>query len=198
MEYMNRLTCFFLSCLLMPTALFALDLRKELGDETYEASGLDKLTSEELATLSAAVAELLGQQEQEIRVVVKDEVRSEVKEEVRAEVEAEVRTQVEEELAIPKGDDRFGLETVKKRVEDMFQRDAPDVIESRLIGDFDGWSGNTRFRLENGQIWRQSEPDTFVVRTKKNPNVTIRRGMFGGYLLKIEGYNSSVKVERVE
>jgi hypothetical protein len=195
---MNRLTCLLLSCLLMPTALVALDLRKELGEETYEASGLDKLSPEELATLSNAVAGLLGRQEEEIRVVVKDEVRSEVKDEVRAEVEAEVRTQVEEELAIPKGDDRFGLETVTKRVQDMFQRDAPDVIESRLIGDFDGWSGHTKFRLENGQVWRQSESDTFVVRTRKSPKVTIRRGMFGSYLLKIEGYNSSVKVERVE
>jgi hypothetical protein len=195
---MNRLTCLLLFCMLLPTALLALDLRKELGDETFEASGLDKLTPEELATLSAALADLLGRQEEEIRVVVKEEVRSEVKEEVRSEVEAEVRTQVEEELAIPKGDDRFGLETVKKRVQDMFQRDAPDLIETRIIGDFDGWSGNTRFRLENGQIWRQNEPDTFIVRTKKNPKVTIRRSMFGSYLLKIEGYNSSVKVERVE
>jgi hypothetical protein len=195
---MKRLTCLFLSCLLIPTALVALDLREELGDETYEASGLDKLSPEELATLSNAIAALLGRQEEEIRVVVKDEVRSEVKEEVRAEVEAEVRTQVEEELAIPQGDDRFGLETVKNRVRDLFQRDAPDIIKSRIIGEFEGWSGHTRFRLENGQVWKQSEADTFVVKSRSNPEVTIRRGMFGSYLLKIKGFNSSVKVERVE
>jgi hypothetical protein len=59
---------------------------------------------------------------------------------------------------------------------------------------------NTRFRLENGQVWRQNEagylyrPD----KSRSNPEVTIRRSMFGSYLLKIDGFNSSVKVERVE
>jgi len=78
------------------------------------------------------------------------------------------------------------------------QSKAPEAIESRIIGEFTGWGSGTRFRLENGQVWRQTDSDSFVVRKRENPRVFIRRGLFGGYLLKIEGYNSSCKVERVE
>jgi hypothetical protein len=85
---------------------------------------------------------LLGRQEEEIRVVVKEEVRSEVKEEVRSEVEAEVRTQVEEELAIPQGRRplwaRDGQETGSRSCFSVMLR---IIIETRIIGEFDGWSG---------------------------------------------------------
>lgn len=173
------------------------DLRETLGDETFRESGLEKLSPSELAHLSEAVAELLGDTAEKVRVSVKEEVRDEVKDEVRTEVEEEVRQQVAEEMQIPQGDDRFGLETVKDRVAKLFQGDAPKVIESRIPGDFKGWRGKTVFRLENGQVWRQTNPDTFVVHVR-DPKVTIRRGMFGSYLLKIDGYNSSVKVERIK
>lgn len=33
---------------------------------------------------------------------------------------------------------------------------SPDVIESRIEGEFEGWDGDTIFELENGQIWQQS------------------------------------------
>ena len=31
-----------------------------------------------------------------------------------------------------------------------------DIFESKIDGEFHGWSGNTRFALINGQIWQQS------------------------------------------
>ena len=186
---MRRITLFLAGFLSVLLPLSGFDLREEMDAVTFAQSGLEKLTPEEMRSLNAAVAAMLGRQVADLRVAVKEEVRSEV--------EAEVRTAVEEELQIPKGDDRFGLETVKTRVSELFKRDAPEVIQSRILGDFRGWSGNTRFPLENGQIWRQTQASTFIVKVK-DPEVTIRRAAFGSYLLKIEGFNSSVRVERIE
>ncbi len=30
------------------------------------------------------------------------------------------------------------------------------MIESRIEGEFKGWSGDTQFHLTNGQVWQQS------------------------------------------
>lgn len=75
--------------------------------------------------------------------------------------------------------------------------DTPQQIQSRLVGEFTGWRGNTQFRLENGQVWRQVEAGTLVY-SADAPLVTIRRGSFNSYRLSIEGVNSSVRVRRIE
>ena len=70
-------------------------------------------------------------------------------------------------------------------------------INSRIIGQFNGWDGDTKFNLENGQIWQQSGNGILKV-SMNNPKVTIAKGMFGGFILSVEGYNSKVKVKRVK
>jgi hypothetical protein len=78
--------------------------------------------------------------------------------------------------------------------------DAPgetiDEIQSRLIGELDGWSGETTFTLENGQVWQQAEAGRLVLQANA-PLVTIRRGAFGSYRLSVEGVNRAVRVRRV-
>jgi len=109
-------------------------------------------------------------------------------------VEREKEAAVEE--ALPSGERAFGLEHVTDRVRSMF-RNTPEVIESSITGPFRGWDGRTVFRLDNGQVWRQSEAGTFFFPTS-DPKVIIRKSRFGSYHLRIEGKNSSVKVVRVE
>ena len=70
-------------------------------------------------------------------------------------------------------------------------------ISSRIIGQFNGWDGDTKFNLENGQIWQQSGNGILKV-SMNNPKVTVAKGMFGGFILSVEGYNSKVKVKRVK
>ena len=70
-------------------------------------------------------------------------------------------------------------------------------ISSRISGEFNGWTGDTQFRLENGQIWKQSG-NGFLKVSMNNPKVKIKEGTFGGYILSVEGYNSKVKVKRVK
>lgn len=79
-------------------------------------------------------------------------------------------------------------------------RDAPSSgpIVSRIRGNFRGWSGNTVFELENGQVWRQADGGAPVFSVNLvDPVVTIREGVLGGWLLSVEGYNRSVRVVRV-
>ena len=75
--------------------------------------------------------------------------------------------------------------------------DQTNEITSRIIGQFDGWTGETLFRLENGQVWKQSG-NGFLKVSMNNPKVTIEQAVFGGFRLSVEGYNSRVKVKRVQ
>jgi hypothetical protein len=72
-----------------------------------------------------------------------------------------------------------------------------DTITSAIAGDFHGWDGGTTFTLENGQEWHQIEPDQFSVHLK-NPVVEISPGLLGTWYLKVQGYGSTTKVERVK
>ena len=72
-------------------------------------------------------------------------------------------------------------------------------ITSRIINDFDGWNGRTVFRLENGQVWVQKDVNsTMSWRGSSHPIATIKRKAFNSYLLKVEGVNKSVRVNRVK
>ena len=87
-----------------------------------------------------------------------------------------------------KSDDNFGL----------MIRDERDSIQSRILGEFKGWDGYTKFNLENGQVWQQSSAGVLRVKIS-NPSITIKRSRVSDtYMLKVEGLNSSVRVKRVE
>ena len=87
----------------------------------------------------------------------------------------------------------FGLEKARAREAER----QVDSIRSRIPGLFLGWAGDTVFRLENGQVWKQVESGDFGVRLQ-DPEVEISRGWLGGYFLRVEGLNRRVRVERIE
>ena len=87
--------------------------------------------------------------------------------------------------------DQFGNEKMTQADEE------PDQITSRILGEFKGWSGNSEFQLENGQVWKQSSAGLLIVRIN-NPTVTIKKSFFGTYTLNVEGVNSSIKVRRTQ
>ncbi len=72
----------------------------------------------------------------------------------------------------------------------------PDSIDSRIDGHFDGWDGNTVFKLQNGQVWQQAGFGSFAHHAE-NPQVHIWKGWFG-YLMRIKGYNATVSVRRIK
>tara|TARA_B000000460_G_C21363926_1_gene326606 strand:+ start:53 stop:610 length:558 start_codon:yes stop_codon:yes gene_type:complete len=106
--------------------------------------------------------------------------------EVREESVADESTEV-----VSQKIDQFGNERIAQADEE------PDQITSRILGEFKGWSGYTKFQLENGQIWQQSNEGLLIVRIN-NPTVTIKKSFFGTYNFNVEGVNSSVKVRRIQ
>ena len=72
-----------------------------------------------------------------------------------------------------------------------------DEIVSGIVGEFHGWDGGTSITLENGQVWRQTEPDRFVIRLD-HAVAHIKPGLMGTWFLQVEGYGSTTKVERVK
>ena len=87
--------------------------------------------------------------------------------------------------------ERFGNQRIAQ------VEDETDQITSRILGEFKGWSGYTKFQLENGQIWQQSNEGLLIVRIN-NPTVIIKKSFFGTYNLNVEGVNSTVKVRRIQ
>ena len=171
-RYLTCILCFVLttgSVFAAPEAESEPNQRIEalMSVEEFDAAGLARLSPEQLAALNRW---LYGY------------------------VVREKETAVEE--AMPSGERSFGMEHLTDQVARIF-RNSPENIESSITGPFKGWNGNTVFRLDNGQVWRQSEPGTFYYPTK-DPRILIRKSRFGSYHLRVEGKNSSVRVVRIE
>jgi hypothetical protein len=82
----------------------------------------------------------------------------------------------------------FGLETAGERLQE---------IRSHIPGLFDGWRSGDRIRLANGQVWRVVD-DSRADYNLRDPQVTVRRGALGSFLLDIEGAKQLPRVRRVE
>lgn len=103
-------------------------------------------------------------------------------------------------VAPPKPDPvkTFGQEQLPEYVRKKPENTASNEIRSRLVGESNGWEGYTRFKLQNGQTWRQTDGERFFISKVNNPEVIIKRGIFGTYQLRFKGYNSFCRVQRVE
>ena len=102
--------------------------------------------------------------------------------------ESETETVKNDSPESSKSDDNFGL----------IIRDERESIQSKILGEFKGWDGYTKFELENGQVWQQSSAGVLRVKIN-NPTITIKRSRVSDtYMLRVEGLNSSVRVKRIE
>ncbi len=80
-------------------------------------------------------------------------------------------------------------------------RNAPSAdgdIVSRIPGVFKGWSGGTRFVLENGQEWEALGDSGSLSVDLVDPVVRIKKGLIGAWYLKVDGYNTTAKVRRIK
>jgi len=70
-------------------------------------------------------------------------------------------------------------------------------VNARLGDDFDGWSGKTVFRLNNGQIWKQRLDGSYRYRGPANPEVSISKNWLGFYKMTLVESGKSVGVTRL-
>lgn len=70
------------------------------------------------------------------------------------------------------------------------------AIESQITGEFEGWDGDTLFKLTNGQIWQQSSY-AYTYHYAYRPEVIIYSAN-GGCKLKVDGVDDSIFVRRLK
>jgi hypothetical protein len=70
-----------------------------------------------------------------------------------------------------------------------------NFIESRIDGAFNGWDGETIFKLVNGQIWQQATY-AYTYSYKYMPRVMIFRTS-GGHEMQVEGMDRRITVVRI-
>jgi uncharacterized protein YqgQ len=92
--------------------------------------------------------------------------------------------------------DKRGFEnTAQMKDDDKYD----NTIHANIAGTFTGWEGSdTEFKLTNGMVWRQVEGDSFNVKATQNAEITIKKGIMGGWRLSMVGYNSTVRVKRIK
>jgi hypothetical protein len=155
-------------------ALAAEGSLRELPAERFAAAGLHKLTAEELAQLEAVIAERVA---------------------------AQAKAAPAETRSAPATAPSSGpgwLRALLTLQETSEKPDGAEAIESRLVGDYDGWTGRTNFKLENGQIWQQAGSAQRVDNRRAAPKVKVYPGMMGAYWLEVEGVRERVKVKPVK
>lgn len=69
-------------------------------------------------------------------------------------------------------------------------------IEARIVPPFSGWTGQTLFRLDNGQVWRQRIKGRYMF-NGDDTRVVITRNLLGFYNLTLVSTGRAVGVEPV-
>jgi hypothetical protein len=165
---------------------------RQLTPEERRAAGVEQLTPEQQAALDALAARYAREGARQVREQVKQEVREEARAEARAQVTPEVREEVRREL-------KAGEKTHEEARLGLPAEDKDAVVTSRILGRFNGWSGDTVFQLENGQTWVQANGgDSLWLPTMENPEVEIRSAKLGGWKLYLKDKGFWLRVRRVK
>ncbi|MFM7783686.1 MAG: hypothetical protein ACKPE6_03410 [Gammaproteobacteria bacterium] len=82
-------------------------------------------------------------------------------------------------------------------VREEIKRTDSAVTRTRIVGEFRGWYGDTVFRLENGQTWKQRLSGKWYHRAD-SPEVELSRNMMGYWVLRVVSEDRSVGVVRVD
>lgn len=71
-----------------------------------------------------------------------------------------------------------------------------EFIETSIDGEFNGWEGETVFKMMNGQIWQQNSFD-YHYHYSYSPKVFIYK-VSKGYEMKVEGVQKNIRVIRLK
>jgi len=112
-------------------------------------------------------------------------------------LEAEERAKLDEFIRnyVAASNEKVATKAVDKAVEEH-KVQAPEVIQSRIVGPFTGYTGRTIFTLENGQRWAQSQFDTAYFPKIDSPPVVIVKSGFG-YRMHIAG-GGAIRVSKIK
>jgi hypothetical protein len=165
------------------------EFTKNLTPENLRAAGLVKLTPEEIAQLESLIENYkTGAVQQAVAAVPP------APEAAAAPQPAVEPPEAKSKKLMP---DWVGALITLKRAEDQPSTKSQS-LESRIAGDFKGWSGHTNFKLENGQVWTQVNNDSYPYTPPlKSPKVKIFPATFGTFWLEIEGVGQRCRVRPI-
>lgn len=185
------------------------------GEQTE--AGLDRLTEAERIRLNQLVAlyqaDRLDMAREEAALAASVVTARQVKEAqeaatLAAEAEMEARLAEEKELVAQEADREMEarVEVIREQatVEAVKEVEAQKEAEKRFVavveGTFRGWSGKTRFPLDNGQIWMQKQNASYSYNTKADDEavVVIEKVSYDQYRLIYTKTGAHVPVTRIQ
>ena len=104
---------------------------------------------------------------------------------------------VPSQAAIDKAREEGRQEVVKKH-RGFFDFGSKEPIVSNIAGKFDGFGKGRQYTLQNSQVWEQVDDATLTGIHKTDPGVKITPGVVGIWYMKINGYNTAAKVQRIK
>ena len=172
-------------------------LRSIMSVEDIRATGLEKLSESELEALREWIDVF---SERDVKFV-KRQYRKQLK---KAEKELAKSQRSEQKVKV---DTKSKMQSVVAQVETVNRMKGDkgsaekdrDKIVSTIDGDFKGWTGTTRFKLANGQIWQQRQRDSrYLIRTVQNPRVVIEKNFLGLYVMALPDLKKKIPVKRLQ
>ena len=162
-------------------------IEREMSAKERRVTGIDSLSTNELDALNQWLIERFDQVQETVSAEVREEVLVKVREADTAEREAEIERRV-----------AIKVEAAKQKIAEAPPQSAVgEPFEAVIKGRFSGWSGNTVFALDNGQVWKQRAGN--VYRHKGGDyRVRLERNWFGGWEMTMVTSGKTVLVTRVK
>ena len=193
-NYIYRLCHLLLALVIVPQgfseerngAVFSA-IEREMSAKERRVTGIDSLSTNELDALNQWLIERFDQVQETVSAEVREEVLVRVREADTAEREAEIERRV-----------AIKVEAAKQEIAEAPPQSAVgEPFEAMIKGRFSGWSGNTVFALDNGQVWKQRAGN--VYRHKGGDyRVRLERNWFGGWEMTMVTSGKTVLVTRVK
>ena len=99
--------------------------------------------------------------------------------------------------------DRWFLNFLAHESEQLVKKDKKIIklqqtgVKRRIKGTFKGWWGKTVFNLDNGEVWQQRHNNKYSI-TLENPEVEIKKNLFGFYEMTVVETGRRVGVSRLK
>lgn len=82
--------------------------------------------------------------------------------------------------------------------EEVIQAVEEQEILSAILPPFNGWWGDTVFKLENGQIWKQRQGGNYSYHGEPKPEVKITKNFMGFFRMELLAKGKVVQVKRLK
>lgn len=166
-------------------------IEREMSPLERRAMGIDGLSVEQLEALNQWLRKRFDRGQENTTIEVRAEVREQLLEAARVADAAEREAEIERRVAIE-------VEAAKQKIGvTQSEPTVSEPVKAKIQGSFYGWSGNTVFALDNGQVWRQRAGN--VYRHKGSDyKVELKRNFFGGWEMTMISSGKTVLVTRVK